>query len=180
MSLPLEPALTPQKKRSAAKLKTREQLALEVFALFPAVKTRLRAAMPADMREELEKATWHQVEALHQLTAAPGNAGATMGEIAKLQGCALSSASALVDRLISQGLAQRRPDPDDRRVIRIAPTASGEDLMRRLESARGRLALNALAPLDNEEIATVVRLLTKVAYGPQSDAAGSHTEVAHD
>ena len=179
MSLPLKAAVTPEKERGAAEFRTREQLADEVFALFPAVKTRLRAAMPPDMREELEKATWHQVEALHQLTAAPGKAGATMGEIAKLQGCALSSASALVDRLISQGLAERRPDPDDRRVIRIAPTASGEDLMRRFESARGRLALNALAPLDNEEIATVVRLLTKVAHGLQSDVASSDEEVAH-
>jgi DNA-binding MarR family transcriptional regulator len=178
VSLPVKAALTPEKKRGAAQLKTREQLASEVFALFPAVKARLRAAMPPDMREELEKATWHQVEALHQL-ASPGKAGATMGEIAKLQGCALSSASALVDRLISQGLAERRPDPDDRRVIRIAPTLSGEDLMRRLESARRRLALNALAPLDDEEIELVVRLLTKVAHGSQLNAGGSDVEVAH-
>jgi DNA-binding MarR family transcriptional regulator len=177
--VPFEAALTPKLKRGAVQLKTREQLADEVVALFPAIKARLRSAMPADMREEMERATWHQFEALRQLKASHGETGATMGEIAKLQGCALSSASALVDRLITQGLAERRPDPDDRRVIRIAPTSSGEDLMRRFESARGRLALNALAPLDNQEIAMVVRLLTKVAHGSESEVAGSDMEVAH-
>lgn len=179
MSLPLESSSVPARPKSA-RARTREDLAAEVFQVLPAVKRRLRDCVPADINVELERTTWHQVEVLYRLRSIPGAAGATMSDVAKMQGCALSSATALVDRLIVQGLAERRPDPKDRRVIRIAPTSSGEEFLRHFESARRRIALAALAPLNEEEIATVLSLLRKVASGGESDVATDGMEVAHD
>jgi DNA-binding MarR family transcriptional regulator len=158
----------------------RARLAEAALGLIPGVKRRLQASLPEEMRSELSRVTWHQVEALKQLSVSQGSAGATMTELARLQSCALSSATALVDRLIAQGLAQRRPDPLDRRVIRIAPTAGGEQLLKRFEIERRRIALEALAPLSDDEVATLLQLMRKLAG--EGEAVGEATadlEVAH-
>jgi len=159
---------------------TRARLADAVLALLPGVKRRLQASLPEEFRSELSRVTWHQVEALKQLSAPHGSAGATMTELARLQNCALSSATALVDRLIAQGLAERRPDPLDRRVIRIAPTAGGEQLVKRFEVERRRIAVDALAPLTDDEVATLLQLMRKLAGDEESSGeVAANLEVAH-
>jgi DNA-binding MarR family transcriptional regulator len=152
---------------ATAPLARRATLADSILAVFPQLKRRFTESLPAEVRESLSAVTWHQVEALHQLRESAGGAGATMTELARLQHCALSSATALVDRLLSQGLAERRPDPGDRRVIRIAPTALGEDLLARFQSARKRMALNAFAPLSDAELEILARLLRKIAFADE-------------
>ena len=103
-----------------------------------------------------------------------------MTELARLQNCALSSATALVDRLIAQGLAERRPDPLDRRVIRIAPTAGGAELVKRFEIERRRIAVEALAPLRDDEVATLLQLMRKLAGDEEaSGEVAANVEVAH-
>ena len=106
-----------------------------------------------------------------------GGAGATMSEIARQQRCALSSATALVDRLLAQGLAGRRPDATDRRVIRIAPTAVGEELLTRFQRGRHRIAMQAFAPLSDEDLEVLLHLFQKIAAGTSGDDS---QEVAHD
>jgi len=150
------------------------------LALRPAAKRRLQSRVADELRSELSRLTWHQVEALKQLSAPHGSAGATMTELARLQNCALSSATALVDRLIAQGLAERRPDPLDRRVIRIAPTAGGAELVKRFEIERRRIAVEALAPLRDDEVATLLQLMRKLAGDEEaSGEVAANVEVAH-
>ncbi len=48
-----------------------------------------------------------------------------LSELAKRNHCVRSNMTQLIDRLESDGLVQRVNDPDDRRVIRAALTASG-------------------------------------------------------
>lgn len=83
-----------------------------------------------------------------------GRAGATglsMGELAGRRGMSLTSATALVDRLVHAGLVARRHDEADRRVVRVQLTADGA----RLRSAVARVRLSEyerlLAELTPEE-----------------------------
>jgi DNA-binding MarR family transcriptional regulator len=105
------------------------------------------------------------------------SSGATMNEIARMQQCALSSASALVDRMIRLGFAERRSDSEDRRIIHIAPTALGEQMLDRFDEARKAVALEALAPLSDDDLETLVRLMSKVVDWPEP---GHAREAAHD
>jgi len=75
-----------------------------------------------------------------------------MNEIARMQQCALSSASALVDRVIRLGFAERLSDPDDRRIIHIVPTKVGLEMLDRFDAARKAVALEALAPLSDDDL----------------------------
>jgi DNA-binding MarR family transcriptional regulator len=145
---------------------TREELADELFALFPALRRRFQAGLPEDLSSEICTVTPHQLEALHLLAHHDADrlaAGHTMNELARAQGCALSSATALVDRLIRQGLAERISDPEDRRVVRIAPTARGRELTRRFAEAKRRIAMTAFEALADDELRTLIRLLRKTA-----------------
>lgn len=54
-----------------------------------------------------------------------------MGQLAELLFCDASNVTVLVDRLEERALIERRPDPDDRRVKRIALTVEGAALLGR-------------------------------------------------
>lgn len=152
----------PGTERSAAV--SRRDLADRFAALLPALKQRFQASLPPDLRAELTRVTPHQLEALHvlhTLRAAEEGRGITMHDLAEAQHCALSTATALADRLIAQDLAERVTDPADRRVVRIAPTARGTRLTQRFADTRRETVLRALEPLSDEEVAALVELLSK-------------------
>lgn len=49
----------------------------------------------------------------------------TMGDLSRNLNVPLSTATRIVDWLVSKDYAQRLPDPDDRRVVRVAMTETG-------------------------------------------------------
>lgn len=156
----------------------RDELADALFGYIGGLKRRLMASVPDELRGEFGAVTWHQVGALEQLRAAmQTSSGATMNEIARMQQCALSSASALVDRMIRLGFAERRNDPEDRRIIHIVPTALGEQMLEKFDDARKAVALKALAPLSDADLEMLVGLMSKVVDWPEP---GHAPEVAHD
>jgi DNA-binding MarR family transcriptional regulator len=55
------------------------------------------------------------------------------------------SAVGLVDRAVDAGLVQRVPDPDDRRVVHLRPTARGARVLRHLSAAHEE-ELRRIAP----------------------------------
>ena len=129
----------------------RDQLAHLLFDYIGGLKRRLMASVPEELKDEFGAVTWHQLGALEQLRAATEtSSGATMNEIARMQQCALSSASALVDRVIRLGFAERLSDPEDRRIIHIVPTKLGLEMLARFDAARKAVALEALAPLSDD------------------------------
>ena len=95
-----------------------------------------------------------------------------MAELAQAQRIGLSSATALADRLLRQGLAQRTSDPGDRRVVRLVPTDSALQLVERFAAAKRRTAVHALDSLDDAEAATLLALLGKIAGAPEADPHG--------
>jgi DNA-binding MarR family transcriptional regulator len=156
----------------------RDELADALFGYIGGLKRRLMASVPEELKGEFGAVTWHQVGALEQLRAAVGtSSGATMNEIARMQQCALSSASALVDRMIRLGFAERRSDPEDRRIIHIVPSPLGERMLDRFDEARKTVALEALAPLSDKDLETLVRLMGTIVDWPDP---GHPREVSND
>ena len=164
--------------RSATPSDRRDELAHLLFDSIGGLKRRLMASVPEELKDEFGAVTWHQLGALEQLRAATEtSSGATMNEIARMQQCALSSASALVDRVIRLGFAERLSDPDDRRIIHIVPTKLGLEMLARFDTARKATALEALAPLSDDDLERLVHLMGTIVDAPLQGQIG---EVAHD
>jgi TRAP-type transport system periplasmic protein len=103
------------------------------------------------------------------LLLASGEGGQRPSDIAAELHLDGSSLSGHLDRLEAAGLAERRPDPDDRRVIRVYPTAAGRGVVRALEPIG--LALSGIGPdLAPEAIAQVDRAVQMLAAGTAAAA----------
>lgn len=70
-----------------------------------------------------------------------------LGELAAAEGVAGPTMTRIVDGLVGGGLAERRPDPGDGRVVVIAATPAGEDLMRAAAGRRISAIASAIAEL---------------------------------
>lgn len=141
----------------------RDAVAHQIVDLFPRMRRRFEREIPRELRDEMSSVTVNQVEALCTLIE---TGGLTMRDLADKQSIGLSSATALADRLLRQGLAQRTSDPDDRRVVRLVPTEAATDLVQRFTQHKRRSALRALSVLDETELADLHRLLSKIAAEP--------------
>lgn len=104
-----------------------------------------------------------QLWALSTILAQPG---IRVTELARQLAVHQSTASNLVEELVRQGLAERRRDNPDRRVVSLAVTEAGNALLSRisgpheglLPEALGRLDMVALAMLD-ESLGDLVRVM---------------------
>ncbi|GAA0357614.1 MarR family winged helix-turn-helix transcriptional regulator [Streptomyces blastmyceticus] len=130
----------------------------------------LIATVVARYHEEYEEAA-----ARHSLTGAQAKVLALlagepqpMRRIAQQLRCEPSNVTGIVDRLESRGLAERRPDPDDRRVKLAAATAEGTATAERLRESLN-FAREPLAGLSAQE-RTVLRDLLRRMLG--DDATG--------
>jgi DNA-binding MarR family transcriptional regulator len=74
-------------------------------------------------------------------------------------GLAPHSITDIVDALERQGLAERRPDPSDRRAKLVALTDAGEACLGVASAARERLMGQIFGALSEEDRATMLRLL---------------------
>ena len=77
---------------------------------------------PAPQAEHLN-ITMGQMECLHAISRLGEPA---MSEVAKALRLHPSTVTVLVDGLVAHGLVERRRDPADRRVVRVAETAQGQ------------------------------------------------------
>jgi DNA-binding MarR family transcriptional regulator len=57
----------------------------------------------------------------------------TMGDLSRSLNVPLSTATRIVDWLVNNGYAQRLPDPDDRRIVRVALTETGSAMYREID-----------------------------------------------
>ena len=72
---------------------------------------------------------------------------------------AAHSITDIVDALERDGLAERRPDPSDRRAKLVALTPAGEGALAVALSARAQLMRGVFGALDEQDRLTMVRLL---------------------
>ena len=83
----------------------------------------------------------------------------TMSELGKISGIQLSTLTRIVDKLVNRGLVHRKTDPSDRRVVRVAMTGEGAELVKRFEEARKKRVLSVLRCLTLKEREDLVAIL---------------------
>lgn len=130
----------------------RDQVQACLVGLLPHLLRRLVVTLPGEVAG-VARVTPEQFSVLGRvLDGGP----VSMKELATARGVALNTATSLVDRLVAGGLVERRPDPDDRRVVRVAVTERGRVLVEQLRTARETVMRRMFDDLDDEEIGRVL------------------------
>jgi len=83
----------------------------------------------------------------------------TMGELSNTLSVPLSTATRIVDWLVDNGYVQRLPDPEDRRVVRVALTDAGREMHKIIESyirQRVQQILSCLTPAERAELLVLI------------------------
>ncbi|MFE0189681.1 MarR family winged helix-turn-helix transcriptional regulator [Streptomyces sp. NPDC058989] len=114
-----------------------DELTRQIVGLFAAINRRYS-------QESEAAATAHGLTPLQAKALLAAEEPAPMRHIADQLHAEPSNVTTIVDRLESRGLAERSPDPDDRRVKRVAATEAGRtvavDLRTRMPFAAAPLA----------------------------------------
>jgi MarR family transcriptional repressor of mepA len=90
------------------------------------------------------------------------NPGAIQRDIAQMTRTSAASVSSLLQGLERRGLVERRTEEGDERSKRVYATAAGSTLIAGFEEAMLAAGESILAPLDEDERATLHALLTKI------------------
>ena len=88
-----------------------------------------------------------------------------------------STVSHLVDQLVKKGFVDRTEDPDDRRQKRIAITASGATLLRRLTDSRVTEIARVLGSLDPDTRNAMAGAVERAIADLSRDLPAAHTSI---
>jgi DNA-binding MarR family transcriptional regulator len=126
----------------------------------------------ADLVDRFGGVTLHQLGALRHLVK---HGPLTMNDLAARMDISPSAATQLVDRLVQHGLAERTPDPDDRRALRVAASGSALAAVRAFEKERSTRFAALLAPLSEDELEVIAglaeRIVDDASHGARPAAA---------
>jgi DNA-binding MarR family transcriptional regulator len=96
-----------------------------------------------------------------------------LGALAGLVGATDPTVSRAVDGLVAAGLAERRPDPDDRRAVIVAATKAGIDRVERRRRATARELERALAGMSAADRKRLLALVERLVAELHKPRAGS-------
>jgi DNA-binding MarR family transcriptional regulator len=97
----------------------------------------------------------------------------TMSELSAALSVPLSTTTRMVDWFVATEQAVRLPDPDDRRVVRVALTEKGRQLHEFIETQLAQRAQGTLKCLTEEERSTLAALLRKLTSSEDDTFPGS-------
>jgi MarR family transcriptional regulator, transcriptional regulator for hemolysin len=112
-----------------------------------------------DHRAKSRGTTRAQWIVLFRLRQQEGLSQVDLADVLELQPISLVR---LLDRLVEQGLLERRHDPRDRRANRLFLTASGRQLVDDLDSLRDSIASDVLRDISTEAIETSLQTLRAI------------------
>src|SRR5947209_14443232 len=123
----------------------------------------LRKVRRQDLRSELSAARLSALSVI--VYAGP----LTLGRLAEAEQVRSPTMTRIVDQLVAEGLAERRPSPDDARSTLVHATEAGVRLI--TERRKRRVAslareLSALSPEDLQTVARAVELIENVLEIP--------------
>ena len=98
----------------------------------------------------------------YALLAFPWDVAISMNELSQTMGLANSTMTRMVDTLVARGLVYRQQDYEDRRVVRVALTAQGQELQRTLEEARQAMMGEILSDIQEEDWPGIIQTLAKL------------------
>ena len=85
-----------------------------------------------------------------------------MSEIGRHMGISRPYMTALVDKLIREGLVERVSDPHDRRVVNVRTTPAGRKAIKDFENRTREVVLKNLSSLDPEDISTLHEMVLNI------------------
>jgi MarR family transcriptional regulator, transcriptional regulator for hemolysin len=112
-----------------------------------------------DHRAKERGTTRAQWVVLFRLRACEGLSQVDLADVLELQPISLVR---LLDRLVEQGLLERRHDPRDRRANQLFLTEAGRSLVDELDSLRDDIAKNVLDGIPDEVIASSLKTLVDI------------------
>src|SRR5262245_27855231 len=86
----------------------------------------------------------------------------TMTELSDAAQLCVSTATGLIDGLVSKSLVKRSRSEEDRRIVQVELTEEGEKIYQCVLDARLRMVRGMLGALDQEEQDTFVKLFKKI------------------
>jgi DNA-binding MarR family transcriptional regulator len=110
------------------------------------------------LRDEFD-VTLPRFDLMAQLDKAPN--GMTLGELSQRMMVSNGNVTGLAERLVEQGLLDRRPSPKDRRAQIVSLTAEGRRAFRVMARTHEDWIAQLFAGLDAAEIETLMGLLAK-------------------
>jgi DNA-binding MarR family transcriptional regulator len=113
--------------------------------------------------------TLPRFDLMAQLDKAPN--GMTLGELSQRMMVSNGNVTGLAERLVAQGLLERRPSPNDRRAYLVSLTAEGRRAFRTMARAHENWIADIYAGLSANEIAELMRLLGKAKASARRAAA---------
>ena len=140
----------------------RDQLINRVFELKPALERHLRVPLPDELRGELQSVTLHQLEVLGMLK----HGGMRMRDLARELDVSEPAATAVADRLVRNGLVERRSDPADRRTVRLELSDHAASVLGRFEAARREALASAFEVVSDQQLRSLIDVLETLASAP--------------
>ncbi|MGH7758818.1 MAG: MarR family winged helix-turn-helix transcriptional regulator [Candidatus Dormibacteria bacterium] len=131
----------------------------QILALQPQLLRSINPPPPPELQARLGSVTPPQLEILGQLP----KEGTPMRRFAEAMGISGAAATQMANRMIHQGLAQRRYDPRDRRTVSLAPTALGRELADALRAWRREAAEQLLQHLSEEQVAAFLEVIATIS-----------------
>ena len=125
-----------------------------ILAVFDGLMHRLMASHAPELN--LIDLTMSQTKALYLVLAA---GQLRMSELAARLGVTSSTATGVVDGLVSHGLLARHEDPADRRQVVVSATAEAEATLESFRELNSRRMREMLAHVDAADLAVVERAL---------------------
>ena len=133
----------------------RDALVGRYLELQPQMQRRFNLLLHRELRDDLHSVTLHQLNVLVVLR----QGSVSMRELSRDLDVSESATTAVVDRLVRQGLVERQDDPTDRRVVRLALSETGAALVERLHETKQRHMTSLLAVLTDEQLAQFVSII---------------------
>ena len=130
------------------------RLWLRLFACKELIESEVRRRL-----RESFNLTLPRFDLMAQLDRAPK--GMTLGELSQRMMVSNGNVTGLVDRLVEQGLIDRRPSPKDRRAQIVTLTAEGRRFFRAIARANGEWIGEMFANLSSSDFESLLRLLAK-------------------
>ncbi len=145
---------------------------LEAYALLRQINSMMEMYNRYDLRSE--DLTIPQFMILNYATTE----GVPLSEISMRMLCDNSNLTGIVDRLISKGFVERRPDPQDRRVSLICLTSAGADKLRRIKPRHHAHVRRRMRSLSQDQVSELRNLLQQLFQGLQIPAVDDDSREA--
>ena len=147
------------------------RLWLRLLSFSALVESQIRRRLREDYRMTLPR-----FDLMAQLERA--EEGMTLNELSKRMMVTNGNVTGLVDRMVAEGLVDRRPAPKDRRSHFVRLTPLGRRLFQRMAAAHGRWLAVLFNGLDAKEMETMMALLAKAKQSARHAVARGEVEIS--